>query len=738
MQSRRVPTGISCLLALLVFSTLFASPLPSQQVIATVPAGRYLGGVAVNPVTNKIYAVSSGDYTVTVIDGSTLSTQTVSVAAGPTTVAVDEMTNKIYVGGAGPVSVIDGATNQVTQVYTSSSTGLALNKVTNKIYVSDPEFGFLYVIDGQTLATQVIETQTVLSPPAVNERTNKIYFTTLDGELQILDGATNTLTSMSFNFGRVSGTPAVNPNTNQIFIGGSYQQNQYVVVVDGRTLSSQVLSVPNFSSSSTSIVVDTFTNKAYIASQSSIDNGSSSVILVDGTTLAVTTINVPEGIVRSLPGAAVEPITNRAYVATQTTSGSYAVLVVHASGPDVAEVLVPSLSGSAGAIAVDSTTNRIYVANEDNAISVIAGPTPLRFVPLTPCRVVDTRQPNGPLGGPPIQGGTERDFPLPQGQCGIPASASAYSLNATVVPHQHLGYLTVWPTGETQPNVSTMNSVDGRVKANAAIVPAGLGGSVSVYASDTTDVILDINGYFASANAMALAYYPLNSCRVVDTRGPNGPYLTGGQERDFSILGVCDIPSRAQAYALNVTALPHHHLGYLTVWPEGQQQPLVSTLNAPTGATTANAALVTAGTDGEIAVYPSDDTDLLIDVNGYFAPLGPGGMSLYTVLPCRALDTRQGRGAFSGITLVDMVDSGCNVNEAEAYVLNATVVPRGPLGYLTIWPTTEFMPPTSTLNAADGVVTSNLAIVPNIDGWLDVFASNPTNLIIDAFGYFAP
>jgi len=237
---------------------------------------------------------------------------------------------------------------------------------------------------------------------------------------------------------------------------------------------------------------------------------------------------------------------------------------------------------------------------------------------------------------------------------------------------------------------------------------------------------------------MALAYYPLTSCRVVDTRGPNGPYLTGGQERDFSILGVCDIPSRAQAYALNVTALPHHHLGYLTVWPQGQQQPLVSTLNAPTGATTANAALVTAGTDGEIAVYPSDDTDLLIDVNGYFAPLGPGGMSLYTVLPCRALDTRQGRGAFSGITLVDMVDSGCNVNEAEAYVLNATVVPRGPLGYLTIWPTTEFMPPTSTLNAADGVVTSNLAIVPNIDGWLDVFASNPTNLIIDAFGYFAP
>ncbi|MBV9406462.1 MAG: hypothetical protein JO211_14055 [Acidobacteriaceae bacterium] len=44
---------------------------------------------------------------------------------------------------------------------------------------------------------------------------------------------------------------------------------------------------------------------------------------------------------------------------------------------------------------------------------------------------------------------------------------------------------------------STLNSADGRVVANAAIVQAGVGGAVGVYVNGgPSDVILDINGYF--------------------------------------------------------------------------------------------------------------------------------------------------------------------------------------------------------------------------------------------------
>ena len=379
------------------------------------------------------------------------------------------------------------------------------------------------------------------------------------------------------------------------------------------------------------------------------------------------------------------------------------------------------------------------------AMSAVAQ-TALQFTAVPPCRIVDTRNPDGTFGGPPIQGGTFRSFPIPEGNCKIPLGASAYSLNVTVVPMGPLGYLTVWPTGQQQPLVSTMNSVDGRVKADAAIVLSGTGGAaVSVFASNTTNVVLDVNGFFTPVNGSNLAFYLLPPCRVADTRNPpgplGGPFLSGGQERDFPILQAssCNIPSNAQEYSLNLTAVPRGPLGYLTVWPAGQPQPGVSTLNAPTGTVTANAAMAAAGSGGDIAVFPTNDTDLVIDINGYFAPDGSNGLSLYSVAPCRVLDTRQGSGAFSGELTVEVDDSVCAPpRNAQAYVLNATVVPQGPLGYLTLWADGASQPLVSTLNALDGIITSNMAIVPTTNGSIDAFASNTTQLVLDISAYFAP
>ena len=127
----------------------------------------------------------------------------------------------------------------------------------------------------------------------------------------------------------------------------------------------------------------------------------------------------------------------------------------------------------------------------------VGGPPGYRFVPVTPCRVMDTRGATGTFGGPSIAGGATRSVPIPQSACNIPSTAQAYSLNITVVPPGPLTYLSIWPTGQTQPVVSTLNSLDGRIVANAAIVPAGTNGAISVFVSNTTDVIIDINGYFA-------------------------------------------------------------------------------------------------------------------------------------------------------------------------------------------------------------------------------------------------
>ncbi len=176
--------------------------------------------------------------------------------------------------------------------------------------------------------------------------------------------------------------------------------------------------------------------------------------------------------------------------------------------------------------------------SQDQTVNAIFS-VPLQFFSAVPCRVVDTRNPDGQFGGPTMQGGTQRSFPFPQGNCNIPTQAQAYSLNVTVVPQQPLNYLTIWPTGQNQPLVSTMNSYDGRVKANAAIVPAGDQGAVSVYVTGTTDVILDINGYFVPPGNGTSQFFALPPCRVIDTRNPNdplgGPYLMAGVQRDFPV-----------------------------------------------------------------------------------------------------------------------------------------------------------------------------------------------------------
>lgn len=119
---------------------------------------------------------------------------------------------------------------------------------------------------------------------------------------------------------------------------------------------------------------------------------------------------------------------------------------------------------------------------------------------MTPCRIADTRNPSGPFGGPFLDAKSTRVFSILTSNCGIPSTATAYSLNITVVPRGPLNYLTAWPSGQAQPFVSTLNSGDGRVKANAAIIAAGPTGAVSFYTTDPTDLVVDITGYFVNAN----------------------------------------------------------------------------------------------------------------------------------------------------------------------------------------------------------------------------------------------
>lgn len=401
-----------------------------------------------------------------------------------------------------------------------------------------------------------------------------------------------------------------------------------------------------------------------------------------------------------------------------------------------------SIPGGASTVQLSGTAT----GSQSNTTGLTTlGGQPLAFIPVQPCRVADTRSTKGAFGGPIVGAGDTRTFAIPQSNCNIPSSAAAYSLNVTAVPAKSLGYLAVWPAGQPKPNVSTLNS-DGRVKANAVIVGAGTSGGVSVYASDASHVIVDIDGYFvASGTVSALDFFPVTPCRLVDTRGSAGslagPSMTAGETRSFPLLtGSCNLPVGAQAYSLNFTVVPHGAFGYLSVWPSGEPQPYVSTLNAYTGTVTSNAAIVPAGTNGDVSAFVTHDTDLIIDVNGYFADPATNGLKLYTMTPCRALDTRDKEASAPVGTMEVPVETGtCALPAtAAAYVFNATVVPPNALGYLALWPDGESKPLVSTLNSYDAAITSNLAIVPVTNGSIDAYLSQSSHLILDISGYFAP
>src|SRR5947207_1348810 len=141
-----------------------------------------------------------------------------------------------------------------------------------------------------------------------------------------------------------------------------------------------------------------------------------------------------------------------------------------------------------------------------DAVETVPTP-PLYFVGLNPCRLADTRGNgfSGPYGSPALTQGVPRNFVL-TGQCGISATAQAVSLNVTVTNTQGPGFILIYPQGGAQPTVSTLNYVAGQTIANAAVVPLGAGGGITVIAGVSgTDLILDTNGDYPAGVVTSLS-----------------------------------------------------------------------------------------------------------------------------------------------------------------------------------------------------------------------------------------
>ena len=190
-------------------------------------------------MTNKIYVANVGN-SVTVIDGASNATTTVSVGNSPIAVALNPVTNKIYVADyySANVTVIDGATNSTTTVSTGTlPRAVAVNPVTNKIYVANYSSNTVTVIDGATNSTTTVSADGNPLAVAVNPVTNKIYVANYySGDVTVIDGATNSTTTVGA--GTNPCAVALNPVTNKIYVANYGGAN--VTVIDEQ----QVQSIP--------------------------------------------------------------------------------------------------------------------------------------------------------------------------------------------------------------------------------------------------------------------------------------------------------------------------------------------------------------------------------------------------------------------------------------------------------------------------------------------------------------
>ncbi len=328
--SRFAVIAILASLALSLAATAQAQ-IPPQ----TVFAGQFPNAVAVNPVTNKIYIANSGSNNVTVVDGATNTFTTINDthATTPVAIAVNSLTNMVYVANSGSnnVSVFSGAIGSTPAAYVTTITNgnglgpsaIAVDAYLNQVYVTNSTSGNITVINGATNAiTATRASGTTPSAVAVNSATGFFYVANAgDNTVAIFNGNTNVIAgSASMGSGANPFAIAVNEATDQVYVS---------------------------------------------------NNGTNTVIQIDGGTQAITGSPISNGNAVNLQGIAVNPVTNQIFVAANGGN----TLVINGPGNSTTLVNDPKASGGVG-VTVDSITNTVYVANFNGTATEFNGSNP--------------------------------------------------------------------------------------------------------------------------------------------------------------------------------------------------------------------------------------------------------------------------------------------------------------------------------------------------------------------------
>jgi hypothetical protein len=299
------------------------------------------------------------------------------------------------------------------------------------------------------------------------------------------------------------------------------------------------------------------------------------------------------------------------------------------------------------------------------------------------------------------------------------------------------------------------------VSASVTIAPPAGGvwkgsATVATSAGDAT-VLLSGSGTGGAASVAADSVFtPVQPYRLLDTREPalspggQAAPLHGGQELALDVAGQPGAPAQPSAAMLNVTVTDPVAAGFVRAYPCGST-PANSTVNFGPGQTAANLATVRIPADGRVCLWSMVDTNLVIDVAGWYSPPGAVGaaaaVAYQTVEPVRVLDSRRaelapggaaGKFAAGQEVVFDLAGRSGFPADARAALLNLTVTEPDEPGYLRVYPCGEEQV-VSNVNFVAGQTVANLAAVKVAAGGQVCFrASAPAHVVVDLAGWYAP
>ncbi len=311
-----------------------------------------------------------------------------------------------------------------------------------------------------------------------------------------------------------------------------------------------------------------------------------------------------------------------------------------------------------------------------------------------------------------------------------------------------------WSHTGTLPNGLALNALTGELAGTPTLVGSF---TFSVRATDQNNCFGE-RQYVVIISGNGLQFYPLaHPIRLVDTRtgtpcNATATQISGNTSLTIPARGTCGgltIPANAAAVTGNVTTVGPVGPGFLTLYPGDAAKPNAANSNYQTNQTLNNVFTVGLATnDGTFKLYSLSTTHAVIDLTGYFAPPGAGGLFFHPLpAPVRLLDTRAGQTACTtpGSPLLanqEFLQQGnaiCGIPAtALALVGNATTVGPAAQGFLTMFPADAALPFVASGNYQSGqTLNSPFTVGLSPAGQFKLFSSQQTNLVVDVLGYYS-